>query len=82
MPRTVKSFVFFPNEKSIKVENIEEAHLIVVEKYPTAIRHGSIAAWHWRISGQGPYPDEGVIVAEAIMAAQGDDWYLRIKPMP
>lgn len=71
MSRPWRPFVFCRGGRSRRVASIEAAHALVTEQWPGAIRHGSVGAWHWQAGG--------AIVAEAMAANCGGDWFLRMQ---
>jgi len=57
--------------KPIVVSDIEEAHAMVIERYPTAKKQGSVGSWSWYVGVD--------IVAEAWIRQRADGWWLRLK---
>lgn len=56
--------------KRLYIETIEEAHLLVVQSYPNAIRHGSVGSWSWHVGDN--------IVAEAWVHPRKAGWWFKL----
>jgi hypothetical protein len=68
---------FFLSGQRQKREHLEEVHKIVMERYPSALREGSVCHYSWYFRQDDP-KRESVIVAEAWMSDRMRWWYFKI----
>lgn len=59
---------------SLKNQSWDEINKQATEKFPNSMCYGGIGSWHWILN-----PKSEIIVAEAVMCGNNDNWNGRIK---